>query len=142
MDINNLDEVVGKILEGNCLLFLGSGFSVGAYNILDETMPIGGGLAKILDDKTGENNEGDLEEASESYIDKFGEVALAQLLRNIFSVKTPSSGQKEICGCKWRRIYTTNYDNAVEQIMAKSGKQFLPVTLSSDSQDFVKKGKL
>lgn len=139
MDINNLDEVVGKILEGNCLLFLGSGFSVGAYNILDETMPIGGGLAKILDDKTGENNEGDLEEASESYIDKFGEVALAQLLRNIFSVKTPSSGQKEICGCKWRRIYTTNYDNAVEQIMAKSGKQFLPVTLSSDSQDFVKK---
>ena len=142
MDIHNLDEVVDKILEGNCLLFLGSGFSAGAYNILDNEMPIAGALAKILDDKTGEDNGGDLEESAESYIDKFGEVELAQLLRNTFTVKTPTAGQKAVCGCKWRRIYTTNYDNSVEQIMANKGKQFLPVTLSSDSQDYVNKREI
>ncbi len=142
MDIHNLDEVVDKILEGNCLLFLGSGFSAGAYNILDNEIPIAGALAKILDDKTGEDNGGDLEESAESYIDKFGEVELAQLLRNTFTVKTPTAGQKAVCGCKWRRIYTTNYDNSVEQIMAKNGKQFLPVTLSSDSQDYVNKREI
>lgn len=139
MDIHNLDEVIAKILEGNCLLFLGSGFSSGAINILDNNMPVGGELASMLDSESGEDNGGDLEEAAESYIDKFGEMALAQMLRNTFSVKTPSAGQKTICGCKWRRIYTTNYDNVVEQITAKDGKRFLPVTLSSDSQGYVNK---
>lgn len=142
MDIQNLDEVVEKILEGNCLLFLGSGFSAGAYNNLDERMPIGGGLAKLLDEKTGVDNDGDLEESAECYIDMYGEVALAQLLRNTFTVKTPSDGQKAVCGCRWRRIYTTNYDNSVEQITAKDGKQYLPVTLSSDSQDYVNKREI
>ncbi|MBQ9397908.1 MAG: SIR2 family protein [Bacteroidales bacterium] len=142
MDIHNLDEVIEKILEGNCLLFLGSGFSAGAYNIMDEKMPVGGGLAQMLDEKTGEDNNGDLEESAESYIDKFGEVNLSQLLRNTFSVKAPSDGQKAVCGCKWRRIYTTNYDNSVEQIMAKDGKQYLSVTLSSDSQDYVNKREI
>ena len=66
MDIHNLDEVIEKILEGNCLLFLGSGFSAGAYNIMDEKMPVGGGLAQMLDEKTGEDNNGDLEESAES----------------------------------------------------------------------------
>lgn len=142
MNTHNLNEVVDKILEGNCLLFLGSGFSAGAYNILDQRIPIGGDLAKMLDNKTGEDNDGDLEESAESYIDIFGEVDLAQFLRNTFTVKTPSEGQIAVCGCKWRRIYTTNYDNSVEQIMAKAGKQYLPVTLSSDSQDYVNKREI
>lgn len=139
MDNQNINEVVGKILEGNCLLFLGSGFSIGAKNIVDEDMPTGGGLVSMLDKETGDDNEGDLEEAAESYIDMFGEVRLAQKLRNFYTLKTPTEGQKTICGCEWRRIYTTNYDNVVESIMAKAGKSFLPVTLSSDAQEYVDK---
>lgn len=137
--INDIEDVVGRVLEGNCLLFLGSGFSSGALNVLDKKMPISGGLSKLLDEETGEDNEGDLEESAESYIGKFGENLLAQKLRETFSVKTPTESQITICHCTWRRIYTTNYDNTVEFIMAKNGKHFLPVTLSSDAKDCVNK---
>ncbi len=139
MDTQKLDEVIEKILKGNCLLFLGSGFSADADNLLDTHLPTGGDLSILLDEETGENNDGDLEESAESFIDKFGKMALAQKLRNIFTVKKTTESQKTICDCMWRRIYTTNYDNSVELLMAKSGKHYLPVTLSSDAQQFVNK---
>lgn len=142
MDANHtlkIEEIVGKILEGNCLLFLGSGFSVGATNLFDDAMPIGRGLSDLLDQETNEDNDGDLEEAAENYIESFGEIGLAQKLRNLFTVKTTSDAQKTISRCKWRRIYTTNYDNVVESIMAKDKKQFLPVTLSSPAEDYTNK---
>lgn len=134
-----LDEIIKKIIGGNCLLFLGSGFSTAAKNYLNENLPCGGKLSQILDAETGEDNDGDLEESAESYIDRFGEMVLAQKLRDIFTVKEASAAQETICGCKWRRIYTTNYDNTVEYVMAKAKKHFLPVTLSSDSQHYVNK---
>lgn len=134
-----IEEVVNNVLQGNCMLFLGSGFSVDAVNLLDETMPIGRGLSDILDAETGEDSDGDLEEAADAYVEKFGETTLAQKLRDTFTVKTPSKGQEIVCSCKWRRIYTTNYDNSVELINSKLKKRILPVTLSSGSQEYVNK---
>lgn len=142
MGNNKLEEIIEKIISGNCMLFLGSGFSTGAKNLLDDNLPCGGALSQILDSETNENNDGDLEEAAESFIDKFGEMVLAQKLRDIFTVKEASSVQKTICECKWRRIYTTNYDNTVEFLMTKSKRHFLPVTLSSNSQDYVNKREI
>lgn len=136
---NGLETIVEKILEGNCMLFLGSGYSTDAINMLDEKMPVGRGLSDLLDNESGEDNEGDLEEAAESYIDRFGVAMLVQKLQQTFSVKTPSNGQKTICKCQWRRIYTTNYDNTVELIKTKNGTPFMPVTLSSNAQDYVNK---
>lgn len=134
-----IEDIVAKILDGNCLLFLGSGFSVGATNVFDETMPIGRGLSDLLDKETKEDNDGDLEEAAENYIEVFGETSLAQKLRDLFTVKTTSEAQKTICKCSWRRIYTTNYDNVVENIMAREKKNFLPVTLSSPADNYTNK---
>lgn len=134
-----IEYFVEKILEGNCMLFLGSGFSVGATNLFDTEMPIGRSLSDLLDIDTNENNDGDLEEAAENYIEMFGEIGLAQKLRNLFTVKTTSDAQNTICKCKWRRIYTTNYDDVVENITAKEKKPFVPVTLSSPAEDYTNK---
>lgn len=134
-----IQEVAKRILEGNCMLFLGSGFSANTTNLFDKTMPIGGGLVALLDAETGQDSDGDLEEAAENYIDRFGELQFVQFLRETFSVKTLTDGQMTVCRCQWRRIYTTNYDNSVEFAKAKDGKRFLPVTLSSSAQDFVNK---
>lgn len=142
MDTNynpKIEEIVGTILGGNCLLFLGSGFSKGATNLFDNAMPTGRELSDLLDLETNEDNDGDLEEAAENYIETFGEIVLAQKLRNLFTVKTTSDAQNTISRCKWRRIYTTNYDNVVESIMAKDKKQFLPVTLSSPADKYTNK---
>ena len=139
MDTNNLNDVVAKVLEGNCVLFLGSGFSAGAKNLLDDQMPIGRNLSDMLDSETGESNDGDLEEAAENYIEIFGEIGLVQKLRDTFTAKELSEGQKTVCRCQWRRIYTTNYDNSFELAANKEGKHFTPVTLSSDAQSYVNK---
>lgn len=134
-----IEDIIAKILEGNSLLFLGSGFSVGATNVFDEAMPIGRGLSDILDQDTKEDSDGDLEDAAESYIEMFGEISLTQKLRNLFTVKTTSEAQITVCKCRWRRIYTTNYDNVVESITAKEKKQFLPVALSSPAEQYTNK---
>lgn len=137
--ITHIDEVIEKILDGNCMLFLGSGFSHGATNQLDQPMPIGRGLADMLDEETRENSDGDLEDAADSFIERFGEAVLTQKLRDIFTVKEPSDAQRVVCDCQWRRIYTTNYDNSVETVMAQKGKRMLPVTLSQEAQDYANK---
>lgn len=136
---SNIEEVIQKVLDGNCMLFLGSGFAHDAINLLDQHMPIGRGLADMLDEESQESSEGDLEDAADSFLEHFGEVALIQKLRNIFTVKEASESQRVICDCLWRRIYTTNYDNLVETIMAKKSKRIIPVTLSDEAQEYANK---
>ena len=134
-----IDDVVKKVLGGNCVLFLGSGFSHDAINIVDQHLPTGGELVSLLDKDSNGESEGDLEEAADYFIEQCGETVLLQRLRDIFTIKEPSDAQKTICSCSWRRIYTTNYDNTVETIMARNHKTFHPVTLSSEAQDYSNK---
>ncbi len=141
-DINKLETIASEILNGNCMLFLGSGFSLGATNTLDSDLPSSDALANILDAETEYDSEGDLEEAAEKYEEKFGQEKLSQKLHDTFTVKTTSEEQEIICRNKWRRIYTTNYDNIVELITTKDGNKYLPVSLSSNPQDYLDKRKI
>ncbi|TXI38700.1 MAG: hypothetical protein E6Q59_06115 [Nitrosomonas sp.] len=105
IDLKHLDP------EGS-VLFLGSGFSVPSINIRNEELPSGTKLKSIFADIVG------VDEHSYNFQTLADEVAsqedLYQLLYELFTVKNLSSGQLELLKFPWLRIYTTNYDNAVE----------------------------
>lgn len=130
-----LEEAINKIFENNCLLFLGAGFSNDAINALGNKMPTAKELSDQLDVLTGGQNEGNLEEAAELYIEEEGEYQLVPLLRNTYTAKEVTDGQKIISNCNWSRIYTTNYDNIIE-FSSHNGTVKVPVTLSSRVKEY------
>lgn len=131
-----LEEGINKIFDGNCMLFLGSGFSLGSINVNGENLVTAGKLSEKLDSLSGGDNEGILENAADEFIETLGEYKLVEFLKNEFTVKGYSKEQEIIGQCKWGRIYTTNYDNTMEKIGQDNGHVLTPVTLSSSLNDY------
>lgn len=104
-DLKQLDP------EGS-LLFLGSGFSVPSTNIRNKQLPSGTKLKSIFADIVG------VDEHAYNLQTLADEVAsqedLYQLVYELFTVKSLSSEQLELLKLPWLRVYTTNYDDAVE----------------------------
>jgi hypothetical protein len=108
-------DVVGEIDVGNAILFLGSGFSLKATNVRNETPPNGQRLrahfikAAGLPDDTKYN----FQAISDDFHNRDAE-KMHRELYEIFHIKENSSDQKLILSHEWRRLYTTNYDDSVE----------------------------
>jgi len=96
------------------VLFLGSGFSQGAKNIRDKNLPTGHGLrdefARLL---SIDPNNYELKTLAHEVASR-QDINLYQTLYEIFTVKELQKYQSDILRLPWRRIYTTNYDDAVE----------------------------
>lgn len=94
------------------VLFLGSGFSVSSTNIQNKQLLSGTGLKSLFADIVG------VDEHAYTFQTLADEVKsqtdLYQLLYELFTVKSLSSAQLELLKLPWLRIYTTNYDDAVE----------------------------
>ena len=127
-------EIINKIFEGNCMLFLGSGFSFGATNNnpKDAKFKGAGTLAhKLLEDTGYSSKTDDLRKASSAYLRKKTPEDLIALLKQEFCATSISPSHDYIGSLNWFRIYTTNYDNIIEIAYSKAQKQLLPKTLSS-----------
>lgn len=100
--------------EGS-ILFLGSGFSVASKNIRGEQLPSGSKLKAIFSEIVG------VDENSYNFQTLADEVAritdLYQLLYEMFTVNELSDSQLKLLELPWLRIYTTNYDDAVEKAL-------------------------
>ncbi|MCG9079937.1 SIR2 family protein [Laribacter hongkongensis] len=110
----SLDEL-GEFDPESSILFLGSGFSLGATNIAGKNPPNGAGLRRHFIEQLGLPSETtyDLQILTEEFAEKDAQKLRDELYR-IFRVTTLSNAQKAILNERWRRIYTTNYDDAVE----------------------------
>lgn len=96
-----------------CVLFLGSGFTSGATNKVRDEPPIGDGLRRLITSALGTpESTADLKEVA-GYAHRKG-VGLYKILNEQFTIIDLHSDQVEILKKDWRRIYTTNYDDAVE----------------------------
>lgn len=105
----------------SALLFLGSGFSSEATNILNTNPPVGSGLAKEFERQLGvQPGELDLKVLANE-MNFRTDKSLYQTLYNLFTISKLSPSQIEILSRKWLRIFTTNYDDAIEFAYQKNG---------------------
>lgn len=99
---------------GGAILFCGAGFSADCLNLeFDEKFGVGNDLLKALNARLDEPRSR-LDRAASAYRQKFGEHGLRDLLQARFEVKNVPASMLDILSYPWSRIYTTNYDNAIE----------------------------
>ena len=107
------------------ILFVGSGFLQGAKSIRDHNLPTGRELrtelARLLEVNS---NDYDLQTLADE-VSFRRDLNLYQTLYEMFTVKELQEYQTEILKLPWRRIYTTNYDDAVEFSCLQNNKEAL-----------------
>lgn len=106
---------LGEFDPESSILFLGSGFSLGAKNIARGNPPNGRGLRRHFVEqlKLPEDTDYDLQVLTEEFAENDSKKLRDELYR-IFRLVSLDDAQKAILSKKWRRIYSTNYDDAVE----------------------------
>lgn len=132
------EKSINLINEGNCLLFVGSGFSFGAKNIDNHDIPSSSDLTNHFLDLAGvkaDRADYDLETAAEKAFGKDSEKEAFLYLSKALRCKTPSDSQKTIASFPWRRVYTTNYDDVFETCCRENGKPFNSLGIDSKYDD-------
>lgn len=104
----------------NSVLFLGSGFSAGATNIVNDKLPAGQMLLERLAEAIGESpGDHDLKSIADAFSHRF-DMSIYEILYNTFTVSSVLDYQREILSLPWARIYTTNYDDMVSLVKGSS----------------------
>lgn len=113
--MNAAAEQLGEIDPSTSILFLGSGFSLGATNIANEKPPNGSGLRRHFIAKLSLPPDTDysIQVLTEEFAENDSKKLWAELNRS-FRISTLNASQSAILSEPWRRIYTTNYDDVVE----------------------------
>lgn len=127
------EQVFKSILAGTAILITGSGAHMSVMTPDGEEFPSGYMLSKELYRLCGIENPDDpwdLQDASDTYLDKFSSDKLVETIKNLLTVGTIQQEQKELYSCNWQRIYTTNYDEVPRNSTRKNERPLKPVTLS------------
>lgn len=138
-----LNEAMKHILDGSAVLFTGSGFSYGARSLSGGSPLSGRDLAKELYKLADvEAEDADLSNASQFYIDKFGEADLSQLCREMFTIRSSAPHHRSVVDLPWMRIYTTNYDDLIEKSGVENGRVITALTPSDNPERFLSSGRV
>lgn len=143
--IETLNDVADKILAGNGILFAGSGFSRSAKNVQGEPLKTASELADFFYSQCGfhkDDCDGDLQNASDEYLEKFGEAQLVDLIRKEFTVAEITDSHISVVRAPWRRMYTTNYDDLLEMASRKASKLLTGVSSERDITQYKDKRTL
>jgi hypothetical protein len=125
-----IDEAFRHALDGDAILFLGAGFSLGAQNQAGEDFPLGTDLSTSLMEDLGEEEKVSRQIASELYAEKKGEVGLLHFLKEKLGVREVAAHHKVFAAPNWRRVYTTNYDEVFETAVRLVGRRVRPLILT------------
>jgi len=127
-----IDRAIELAIDGKALLFTGAGFSSGAVNLKNLKFRNVSELVSYFAQKSGLPDSVTLDDASEEYVNQVGIDQLINELKQEFTVKDIATFHKIYAEIPWKRIYTTNYDNVVEDAYRKVGRLLTPVTLGYD----------
>lgn len=118
-------DLIGEFNPECSILFLGSGFSLGASNIANGNPPNGRGLRRHFIEQLNlpADTDYDLQVLSEEFAEHDSGRLRDELYR-IFRLTKLTPGQTAVLNEPWRRIYSTNYDDAVE--LHRSEKKLPP----------------
>lgn len=128
-----LVKAIQHALNGDAILFLGSGASFGAKNICGNDVISSGQLADLVyPDCENLTQAVDLFlTQSKTGIDN--ELKLIEILKNEFICKEITDEQLYLSSIPWKRIYTTNYDNIMELSYNKFGKRIKSVSMKNEA---------
>ena len=116
-----MDFFQRQIAKGEAVLFLGAGASYNCTDLNGERIGFSGNdlLEKICIEFLGGIQSGvNLDFAATMAIQKAGRKNLDLFLKNIVDDFLPTEEHKFITLFKWKSIYTTNYDQAIEKVYA------------------------
>lgn len=134
----NFNDAITCALDGEAVLFVGSGFGYGAKNLQGIKPVTGGEFAEELWKESGlSGNAASLSIASQAYIQKHSRSALAELCRSAFTIKTPAAHHIDIAALPWQRIYTTNYDDLLEKSAHEASRALNGVVLDDPVEKYL-----
>jgi hypothetical protein len=109
--------LLDHIREGQVVLFLGSGASIGAKHRDGIEPPIGNSLGTLLSERFlgGRFKNRNLESIAELAISENDLISVQYFIKDIFDGFHPSDFHKIIPTFKWQSIVTTNYDLIIER---------------------------
>lgn len=133
----DLNQAISFVLEKKAILFAGSGFCYGAKNFNDESFKQGEQLKNALLKDCGiTSSNATLSTVADFYIDKKSPDDLINFLRNEFNVKSVSDWHTRILSTKWKRVYTTNYDNVIEYSSRLSYNDLQPLSVTRETNNY------
>lgn len=145
---NEHKTLMNRIAVGDIILFLGSGFSLGAVGSLEDEdkkkipLPNVEQLKKLLS-KTilyTEDIDGSLKEICED-CQEDNRARYAQVMRELFKVSSVKTFHELYANVEWKKIYTINVDNIVENIYEDSSQK-LGIVYSEDPNHIPKNSLL
>ena len=132
-----LQEAIGHAIDGNAILFVGAGFACGAPAINETTVPTGKEFVQRLMDACGKKGAApELDVAARFFERQMGRDALVRLVRETFTVASCPAAQALVSDIRWKRIYTTNFDDLLEVAFHSKKKPLTSVTLGNLPQEF------
>lgn len=140
MDIN---EAIRHAIDGNAILFTGSGFSFGSKNLTNDSPMTGRAFAQYLYKESNiVTTDENLALASQLYVKNFGAAKLADLCRTTFSIRSSADHHQSVFQLPWQRIYTTNYDDLLEKSSTDIGKSLVPVTIEDSPEKYLSSARV
>ncbi len=125
-----LERLIKVLKIENPILLLGAGFSYGAYNSYGE-VPMGDGLKLKLLLEFYEGTPAyselfyeDLREVCSNIVSDKKEKDLHKFLTSIFKDLNPCEWHLDFTDYPWKKIYTLNIDDLVENIYKKNNKKY------------------
>ena len=125
----DFQSLLAHARNGGGILFCGAGFSSDCLNFENiEEIGTTGALLELLNQKLEEEGHisgfRDIKNAADEYRDRIGQFDLMNLLKQNFSISHVTEELIEITKYPWERIYTTNYDNAIELACTHAKRPF------------------
>lgn len=123
------EQICDGLSRGEAILFLGAGFSKQAKNVVGKELPTGAELKNVLFSAvshapTKDELDADLADIADYCLSVAnGPELVSSALRRTFTIVELQPWQHELLTAfPWRRIYTTNYDNAAEHAFDSAKK--------------------
>ena len=126
-----LRAAIKTALGGNAMLFLGAGAAKDAQNKNGLALPTGQELADLLASDCSLPSGYSLDTITEHFIDKYSETKLINTLTKHLKVFSIGNTLSLLGAIKWLRVWTTNYDDAMEKALDENNLQHYSLTTSA-----------
>lgn len=137
----NIEEAIRSALDGDALLFVGAGLSFLAQRENGGTVPdVDVLIDLLLEQPAGTGSKHKLDRVAGSVVRTKGVNFIYDIVRNNFIVDAVDDRLITLYDLPWKRVYTTNYDNAPE--ISRAGKRPISTATLDDEPSSAELGSI